>query len=87
MTCRKILEMTSAPCMVIKKVFLSVSIATISTFLQKGTLWRHNYGTSQPKFGQCELGLRVNQKQYQPPYSLVFYGSRQDSIIYILAKL
>ena len=43
--------------MVIKKVFLSVSIATISTFLQKGTLWRHNYGTSQPKFGQCGVGM------------------------------
>ena len=39
--------------MVFQKVFLSVSIATISTFLQKGTRWRHNYGTSQPKFGQC----------------------------------
>ena len=35
--------------MVIKKVFLSVSIATISNFLQKCTHSRHNYGTSQPK--------------------------------------
>ena len=32
-------------------MFLSVSIATISNFLQKCTLWRHNYGTSQPKIG------------------------------------
>ena len=37
--------------MVIKKVFLSVSIATISNFLQKCTLWRHNYETYQPKIG------------------------------------
>ena len=53
-TFMKMLPNVSFISMVIKKVFLSVSIATISTFLQKGTLWRHNYGTSQPKFGQCE---------------------------------
>ena len=40
-----------------KKVFLSVSIATISTFLQRCTLWRHNYETSQPKIGQCDVGV------------------------------
>ena len=43
----KMLPNVSFISMAIKKVFLSVSIATIST------LWRHNYGTSQPKFGQC----------------------------------
>ena len=41
--------------MVIKKVFLSVSIATISNFLQKCTLWMHNYETSQEKIGQCDF--------------------------------
>jgi hypothetical protein len=40
--------------MVIKKVFLPVSIAKISTFLQRCTLWRRNYETSQPKIGQCD---------------------------------
>ena len=52
-TSMKMLPNVSFISMVIKKVFLSVLIATISTFLQRGTLWRHNYGTSQPKFGQC----------------------------------
>ena len=47
--------------MAIKKVFLSVSIATISTFLQKGTLWRHNYGTSQQKFGQCVFYKQIEK--------------------------
>ena len=50
----KMLPNVSLISMVIKKVFLKVSIATISTFLQKCTLCRHYYGTSQPKFGQCE---------------------------------
>ena len=52
----KMLPNVSFISMVIKKVFLSVSIATISNFLQKCTLWRHNYETSQPKIGQCVLG-------------------------------
>ena len=47
--------------MVIKKVFLSVSIATKSNFLQKCTRWRHNYGTYQPKIGQCENVLWANK--------------------------
>ena len=51
----KMLPNVSFISMVIKKVFLSVSIATISNFLQKCTHWRHNYGTSQPKIGQCVL--------------------------------
>ena len=43
----------------LKKVFLSVSIATISNFLQICTLWRYNfwrynYETSQPKISPCE---------------------------------
>ena len=42
---------------VIKKVFLSVWIATFSNFLQKCTLWRHNHGTSQSKIGQCANAL------------------------------
>ena len=56
----KMLPNVSFISMVIKKVFLSVSLATISTFLQKGTLWRHNYGTSQPKFGQCDPYIAQN---------------------------
>ena len=50
----KMLPNVSFISMVIKKVFLSVSIATISNFLQKCTLWRQNYETSQPKIGQCD---------------------------------
>lgn len=53
-TFMKMLPNVSFISMVIKKVFLSVSIATISTFLQKFTLWRHNYETFQPKIGQCD---------------------------------
>ena len=53
----KMLPNVSFICMVIKKVFLSLSIATISTFLQKYTLWRHNFETSQPKIGQCVSGF------------------------------
>ena len=52
-TLMKMLPNASFISMAIKKVFLSVSIATISTVLQKCTLWRHNYETSQPKIGQC----------------------------------
>ena len=51
----KMLPNVSFISMVIKKVFLSVSIATISNFLQKCTLWGHNYETSQPKIGQSRL--------------------------------
>ena len=53
--------------MSLKKVFLLVSIATISTFLQKWTIWRHNYGTSQPKIGQCvsESPNIINSIQFQ----------------------
>ena len=68
-TLMKMLPNVSFISMVIKKVFLSVSIATISNFLQKCTLWRHNYETSQPKIGQCDLaaiklknGLQTKQK-------------------------
>ena len=32
----------------------------ISNFLQKCTLWRHNYGTSQPKIGQCVYNIYCN---------------------------
>ena len=39
-------------------MFLSVSIATISNFLQICTLWRYNYETSQSKIGQCESAIR-----------------------------
>ena len=46
--------------MVIEKVFLSVSIATISNFLQKCTLWRHDYETLQAKIGQCGSSESVN---------------------------
>ena len=52
-TLMKMLPNVSLISMFIKKMFLSVSIATISTFLQNFTLWRHNYETSQPKIGQC----------------------------------
>ena len=55
----KMLPNVSFISMVIKKVFLSVSIATISNFLQKCTLWRHNYETSQPKIGQCDINMLV----------------------------
>ena len=51
----KMLPNVSFISMVIKKVFLSVSIATISNFLQKCIHGRHNYETSQPKIGQCVL--------------------------------
>ena len=54
-TFMKMLPNVSFISMVITEVFLSVSIATISNFLQKCTLWRHNYETSQPKIGQCEI--------------------------------
>ena len=54
-TFMKMLPNVSFINMVIKKVFLSLSIAKISTFLQKCTLWRHNFETSQPKIGQCDL--------------------------------
>ena len=73
--------------MVIKKVFLSVSIATISTFLQKGTLWRHNYGTSQPKFGQCDIGCSHSASyKLKPGLALglltkrLFYGRAMHTI-------
>ena len=46
-----------------KKVFLSVSIATISTFPQKCTLWRYDYETSQPKIGQCASGSQHSPKK------------------------
>ena len=41
--------------MAIKKVFLTVQIATISNLSKTSTLWNHNYETVQPKIGQCVL--------------------------------
>ena len=61
-TFMKMLPNVSFISMVIKKVFLSVSIATISNFLQKCTHWRHNYETSQPKIGQCEWVSVLSQR-------------------------
>ena len=58
-TFMKMLPNVTFICMVIKKVFLSLSIATISTFLQKCTLWRHNFETSQPKIGQCDMAVEA----------------------------
>ena len=58
LTFMKMLPNISFISMVIKQVFLSVWIATISNFLHKCTLWRHNYGTSQPKIGQEIFGKR-----------------------------
>ena len=63
-TFMKMLPNVSFISMDIKKVFLTVSIATISTFLQKGTLWKHNYGTSQPKFGQCDWEHAENHEKF-----------------------
>ena len=54
-TLMKMLPNVSFICMVVKKVFLSVSIATISNFPQKCVLLRHSYETSQSKIGQCEV--------------------------------
>ena len=62
-TLMKMLPNVSFISMVIKKVFLSVSIATISNFLQKCTLWRHNYETSQPKIGQCVSMVAVSEME------------------------
>ena len=69
----KMLPIVSFISMVIKKVFLSVSIATISNFLQKCTLWRHNYETSQPKIGQCEIGNWWFAQKHRPDYSFNTY--------------
>jgi hypothetical protein len=66
----KMLPNVSFISMVIKNVFLSVSIATISNFLQKCTLWRHNYETSQPKIGQCEHWDPSHSQGYLPPREL-----------------
>ena len=67
-TLMKMLPNVSFISMAIKKVFLPVSIGTISNFLQKVTLWRHNYGTSQPKIGQCDPVnkiLKLSRNWYQ----------------------
>ena len=57
----KMLSNVSFISMVIKKVFFSASIATISNFLKKCTLWRYNYETSQSKIGQCVSNIfKVN---------------------------
>ena len=67
----KVLPNVSFISMVIKKVFLSVSIATISNFLQKFNHWRHNYETSQPTIGQCVkviLLLQVSSHDFEPTF-------------------
>ena len=56
----KMLPNVSFISMVIKKMFLSVSIAAISNFLQKCTHCRHNYELSQPKIGQCVYVVYTN---------------------------
>ena len=59
-TFMKMLPNVSFISMVIKKMFLSVSIAAISNFLQKCTHCRHNYELSQPKIGQCVYVVYTN---------------------------
>ena len=59
-------------------MFLSVSIATISNFLQICTLWRYNYETSQPK----SVSVQGNHQNWVPsllPYKcwLIFIGMKQ----------
>ena len=84
----KMLPNVSFISMVIKKVFLSVSIATISNFLNKCTLWWHNYETSQPKIGHhwrktryIKMRTMLHQKGFEPILSLCkcrFHSSPQS---------
>ena len=86
-TFKKMLPNVSFIRMVIKKVFFSVSIATISNFLQKCTLWRHNYGTSQPKIGQCERVLvltKVAHNWHKPFFSQPSPADSPELIFHII---
>jgi hypothetical protein len=57
--------------MTIKKVFLTVQIATISNLSENSILSSHNYETDQPKIGlgsaHCRLRLKLD---FFPKYNM-----------------